>query len=44
MQETMPEIVALTAPRINAMMEELMKSAMEEAKAASDAKKASPAK
>jgi len=44
MQEMMPEIAALTSPKMNALMDELMKTAMEDAKAASEAKKAATAK
>ncbi|MCA2998743.1 MAG: DUF2059 domain-containing protein [Rhodocyclaceae bacterium] len=38
MQEAMPEIVALTAPKTNALMQEFTKKALEDAKAASEAK------
>jgi hypothetical protein len=38
MKEAMPEIVALTAPKTNALMQEFTKKALEDAKAASEAK------
>jgi hypothetical protein len=44
MQEAMPEIMALTSPKINALMQEFTKKAMDDAKAAADAKKTPPAK
>ena len=44
MQEAMPEIMALTSPKMNALMQELTKKVLEEAKTASETKAAAAAK